>query len=132
MIALSYLTEIEFNNSRGILLKAIFSGNYGVNGTGDLLNLNPTQNNGVDGGITDPNFDYNQLLEQPTTTVGVWSESLGGYYCQINTPAVPTLKNIGIRVFSPTGAGELATNAAYAAAITGGSAIFMLLLPKYQ
>jgi hypothetical protein len=131
MISLAYDGELDFNNTKGLLFKATFTGDYGVNGVGDLLNLEPTQNAGVDGGVTDPNLSYNEILNQPTTKIFVLNDNLGGYYTQVAPNAAPTLKNTGLRVFASEG-GELATNAAYGASITGGSTEILVLLPAQQ
>lgn len=131
MIQLAYDGELDFNNTKGLLFKATFTGDYGVQGTGDLLNLTPTQNAGVDGGVTDPSLSYNEILAQPTTKIFVLNNNLGGYYSQVAPNAVPTLKNTGLRIFASEGS-ELATNAAYGAAITGGSVELLVLLPGQQ
>jgi hypothetical protein len=129
MIALAFLGTTEYNNSKGLLFKMTFSGDYGVQGTGDLLNLLPTQNNGADGGITDPKAAYDQPLAQvPSIPPDAVQEELGGYYCQIQPNANPTLQNYGVRVFAAEGE-ELTTAEAYPAAVTGGSASLLIFLP---
>jgi hypothetical protein len=120
-IKAAYAGSTDHNNSKGLLFKLTFSGNYGVNGVGDLVDLSPNA-------VSDPGSDYNQPLCQAPKNPGVESENLGGYYIQLTPNANPSLSNLGVRVFAP-GGGELATNAAYAAAVTGGSATILAFLP---
>lgn len=122
-----------------------FSGNYGVNGAGDPLNLAPYDVVNNPGGATNP-----QNLALPELPVGVeqapavLSEDIGGYYVNPH-PLLPgaasegvaaslSLKNgLFLRQFAPGGA-ELATNAAYNAAViaAGAGVLVRLVLPKDQ
>src|ERR1700743_542130 len=104
----TYAGEAEQNNTKGLLFKLTFTGNYGVNGVGDLLDLSP-------GAIADPNLSYNLILAQPPKNFGVQNNQLGGSYIELLANAVPTLKNLGVIMYEP-GGGEKATNAAYTAA----------------
>jgi len=130
-VKLQYLGETEFNNNKGFVLQATFTGNYGVNGVGDLLNLTPSQNQGTDGGITDPKDAYNHFLQQPPTLYGVLNADIGGSYVCIHPNAVPTLKNFGLIMYEPGGA-EKATNAAYTAAELAGSVQLFFAIPAQQ
>jgi hypothetical protein len=131
MIKLTYQSEVEYDNTKGIIFKGKLVGNYGVNGVGDLLNLTPSQNNGADGGITDPNASYNYILEQPPGEYGILNESLGGGYIQLTPNAVPSLTNLGAQVFEPSGA-EKTTNAAYTAAELAGTFLLIVFVPGLQ
>lgn len=123
---------------------ATFAGNYGVQGAGDLLNLAPAVSGQNAGGFTNP-----KMLELPDLPVGyteapaVIAENLGGYYVQL-TPigaaagaangvakTVAPVHGFGLRVFAP-GGGELASNAAYPAAVLNGNVIIEALLPQNQ
>jgi hypothetical protein len=130
MINLAYQSEGEYNNNKIAIFKATFSKNYGVNGVGDLLNFEPSQNNGVDGGVTDPSQAYFHILTQPTANIFV-SDNLGGSYTQVKPNAVPTLNNCGLQMFEPGGA-EKATNAAYTATELAGYTLLMVLIPALQ
>jgi hypothetical protein len=131
MILASYKGELNYGNTKGILFKLAFSGNYGANGVGDLLNLAPAQTTSNPTGVTDPSLAYNLILEQPPSEIGVFSEQLGGSYVQIQPNAVPTLQNFGLRMYEPGGA-EKATNAAYTAAELAGSVLLIVLVPALQ
>ena len=127
MIVLQYGGEIEWGNTKGILLKAVFSQNYGVQGTGDPLDMAPSQKPG-DGGVTDPGLGYNLQVAEPPLATGPFSENIGGYYVQVNPAANPTLQLPAyLKVFAPGGA-ELASNAAYPAAIVNGSVTLLVIL----
>lgn len=128
MVTLQYDGEIELNNTKGIFLKGKLVGNYGTNLIGDLMNLNPTQNNGVDGGITDPNAAYNLILQQPTAKIFPIGADLGGSYLQVTPNAKPTLSNAGLRVYLPGGT-EKATGAAYLAAELAGTFELLVMIP---
>lgn len=131
-VKLAYVSEIQYSNTKGIILKATFVGNYGVNGTGDLLNLAPTQNNGADGGVTDPGFSYNEILEGPPSEFGILNEAIGGSYVAINKPATgATLTNYGLLMYEPGGT-EKATAAAYTAGELAGSVLLMFFIPSSQ
>ena len=120
-IVATYAGESEQNNTKGLLFNLGFSGNYGVNGVGDLINLNPNA-------VLDPKAKYNLILAQPPENPGVNAEFIGGYYVQLQPNVNPTLSNLGCRVYAPAGA-ELATNAAYPAAVIGGSVQIEVFLP---
>lgn len=127
-VALAYAGSTEQNNTKGLIFDATFTGNYGTNGVGDLLNLTPSQNNGTDGGITDPKFSYFEILGQPPTDYGVLNQDLGGSYVAIHPNAAPTLKNFGLLMYEPGGA-EKATNAAYTAAELAGKVKLVFWVP---
>lgn len=131
MIKLAYGGEIEYNNTKCIVLNGTFFGTYGVNGVGDLLNLTPSQNQGVDGGIADANSAYNSILELPPNIYGILNENLGGSYVGIKPNAVPTLTNFGLQMFEPGGT-EKATNAAYTASELAGSVKLIFAIPALQ
>jgi hypothetical protein len=131
MVKLQYLAELEYNNSKVIALKATFVGTYGVNGAGDLLNLKPSQNGGVDGGITDPAGAYNNILEQPPTLFGIFNEDIGGSYVALHPNAVPSLTNMGLLMYEPGGT-EKASAAVYTAGELAGSCILVFGIPGNQ
>jgi hypothetical protein len=130
-VALAYNGEAQYANTKIIFLKATFTGNYGVNGTGDLLNLAPEELTANPNGISDPKLAYNLILAQPPDFIGVMSENLGGSYVQVKPNAVPTLQNFGLQMFEPGGA-EKATNAAYTATELAGSVILAIPVPALQ
>jgi len=130
-VKLAYKAEFEYNNTKFIILAATFVGTYGVAGAGDLLNLTPSQNNGVDGGITDPNFSYNSILEQPPTVYGILNEDIGGSYVALHPNAVPTLKNLGLLMYEPGGT-EKTTAAVYTAGELAGSCLLLIGIPGQQ
>jgi len=127
-VALQFVGTTEQNNSKGLIFKATFTGDYGTAGVGDLLNLTPSQNNGTDGGVTDPGFDYDEILEQPPTIYGVLNEALGGSYVNILPNAAPTLKNFGLQMYEPGGA-EKGTGVAYSAPELAGSVLLVFYVP---
>ena len=119
MVSLAFQHYTEYNNPAEFIVKATFSGNYGVQGVGDPLNL-AVSSAANPGGITDPSATYDEILSTPTSDVGVDSENLAGSYCQVKPPAAGTaltLQNLGLQMFEPGGA-EKATNAAYTAIST--------------
>lgn len=128
MINLAYVGDTEQNNTKGLLFNATFSGTYGVNGVGDLLNLAPSQLGTNPNGITDPKLSYNLILELPPALVGIFSERLGGYYTEPTPNAVPTLQNWGLRMYSPGGV-ELATGVAYPASVLAGLVVLQIFVP---
>jgi hypothetical protein len=127
-VKLQFLADSERNNTKGIIVKATFVGNYGVNGVGDLLNLSPSQNNGADGGITDPKAAYNEILAFPPGEFAILNEDLGGSYVALHPNANPTLTNLGLLMYEPGGA-EKATAAAYTAAELAGSVLLEFYVP---
>jgi hypothetical protein len=131
MIKLAYAGETEFNNTKGLIFNATFFGNYGVAGAGDLLNLTPSQNNGADGGVTDPNFSYNEILNQPPTNFAILNEDIGGSYVALHPNAVPTLKNLGLIMYEPGGT-EKTTAAAYTAGELAGTVKLVVYLPAFN
>ena len=130
-VKLAYKGEMEYANTKFIILKATVVGNYGVNGAGDLLNLTPTQNGGADGGITDPNEAYNYILEQPPGEYGILNEAFGGSYLALVPNANPSLTNLGMIMYEPGGA-EKATAAAYTAGELAGFAFLLIGIPGQQ
>lgn len=128
MILATYDGEIEWANSKGLLFKLAFSGDYGQNGVGDLVNLAPYELSTNPNGVQDPKLSYNLLLEQPPSNIGIFNEQLGGSYTQPQPNAVPTLTNLGLRMYEP-GGNEKATNAAYTAAELAGSVTLLVLVP---
>ena len=127
-VALAFAGSIDFNNAKGLMFNATFTGNYGVNGVGDLMNLNPSQNGGADGGVTDPLGGYNLPITFPPSDFGVLNEALGGSYVVILPNANPSLTNFGLQMFEPGGA-EKATNAAYTAAELAGTVKLVFFVP---
>ncbi len=121
MISVAYAGPTEHNNSKGLLFKLTFSGDYGANGVGDICDLTPSN-------VSDPNFNYDQPLCFPPKNVGVFSTQLGGSYVQLKPNANPALNNLGVQMFEPGGA-EKATNAAYTAAELAGSVTIFVELP---
>lgn len=117
----TYAGEIERNNTKGLLFKLKFTGNYGVNGVGDLLDLTP-------GAVADPLLAYNLILDLPPTNLAVLNEPLGGSYIALLPNANPTLQNLGVLVYSPAGA-EKATNAAYTAGELAGFVEIAVFVP---
>lgn len=127
-VALAQKVQSPQSNPDTIFVAAVFTGNYGVNGVGDLLNLQPFQAGVNPGGITDPtNLGFIGPNEPLVIAPGVQDENIGGYYIQPTLGT--TLLNCALRVFAPNG-NELATNAAYPAAITGGSVTLEIVLPQ--
>ena len=124
----SYAGEVEYNNTKGILLKLAFTLFYGINGVGDLLNLAPYESEQNPTGIKDPLLAYNTIIGAPPKNIGLFNEDLGGGYIQLTPNANPTLANLGVRVFAPGGA-ELNTNQVYPAAVLNGSAVLEVFLP---
>jgi hypothetical protein len=130
MVQATYAGELDYNNTKGILLQLAFTDDYGTNGVGDLLDLSPEGPNDPNG-ILDPKLAYNAILTQPPTNVGVFSQNLDGSQIQLTPNANPTLKNLGVRMFEPGGA-EKTTNAAYTAPELAGSATLLVLIPALQ
>ena len=130
-VKLQYLATLEYNNAKMFALLATFVGTYGVQTVGDLLNLVPSQNNGLDGGITDPKAAYNNILEEPPTVYGILNENLGGSYLGIKPNAVPSLTNFGLQMFEPGGT-EKTTAAVYTAGELAGNAIILVGIPGGQ
>jgi hypothetical protein len=130
-VKLAYAGEIEYSNTKCILLTATFVGDYGTAGVGDLMDLNPSQNNGTDGGITDPNFAYNAILAQPPKIIGIINDNLSGYYTQVKPNATPSMTNFGLQVFASEG-NELTTAEAYPAGVLAGNTTLIVGIPALQ
>lgn len=131
-VKLAYKGQVQYDNTKAIILKATFVGVYGTNGIGDLLNLLPSQNGGLDGGITDPTDSYDLIISSvPPGEYGPLNEDLGGSYIALHANAVPTLTNLGLLMYEPGGA-EKATGAAYTAAELAGSVLLMFFISGQQ
>lgn len=130
-VKLAYQSEWQYSNTKAIIFKATFVGVYGTNTIGDLLNLAPSQNGGLDGGVTDAGLSYYLILEQPPGEYGVLNENLGGSYVVINPNAKPTLANFGLLMYEPNGT-EKATGAAYTAAELAGNVFLIFFVPSQQ
>lgn len=128
MIQATYAGEVEYNNTKGLMFKLTFSGNYGGKGVGDLINLAPVQSGSNPTGVLDPNNAYNLILDQPPKNFGVLNTLLGGSYVGLNPNANPTLKNLGVLMYEPGGA-EKDTGAAYTAAELAGSVLMVAFVP---
>ena len=132
------------SNPNKITLHGTFAGNYGVQGVGDPANLAPYSAGNNAGGFTNPeNLALPSLPVWYEQAPAVKAENLDGYYLQV-TPAAPAagatngvantvapINGFGIRVFAPGGA-ELATDAAYPAAVLAGDFLLELQLPHDQ
>jgi hypothetical protein len=89
-----------------IWLALTFTGSYTVGGdTLDLTAVQNTAGHSVEGFFEPPN------------NIGVFSENVGGYYCQVVPGA--TLNTYKVKLFSPGGLEFTAI--AYPAAVTGGT-----------
>lgn len=121
MITVTYAGETEQNNTKGLLFKLTFSGNYGVNGVGDICDLTPNK-------VLDPNLAYNLILNEPPKNMGVQNANLGGSYIALNPNANPTLANLGVLMYEPGGT-EKASNAAYTAGELAGFALIEVFVP---
>ena len=121
MINLALVDRTPVDNPDILLVKATFTGNYGVQGAGDPMDFTA---------ITDPKLlgGLAQLNLPPTCPILVLSENIGGYYVQPSFPAAPTLKNFALLAYA-NATGELASNAAYPAAMTGGFVLLGIKLP---
>ena len=143
MLAAKVLGVSPASNPDRIQVQVTFSGDYGVNGTGDPLNLAPYDQVNNPGGVTNPeNIPLPEIpagLDQPPS---VLSENIGGYYVQPSPgPAsgetngvantVAAKNGFALRQYAPGGA-ELATNAAYNAAVLAGEVVLEIILPKNQ
>lgn len=128
-VQLSYGGEVEYNNTKGLIFNAAFTGNYGTNGVGDLLNMAPYELTSNPTGVLDPNSTYNFILGIPPGDYGILNQNLGGSYCNIKPNAVPTLANFGLQMYEPGGT-EKATGAAYTAAELAGSVKIIVFVPR--
>lgn len=128
-VKLALVGRTPANNPDTILLKATFSGDYGVQGTGDLLNLAAASGENP-GGITDPDALGVPLPDwAPDLPIEVRSESIGGYYVQPTLGT--TLQNFALQVYAPGGA-ELDTDEAYPAAVLDGFVELAVRLPQIE
>lgn len=132
------------SNPDTITILVTFSGDYGEQGVGDLLNLAPYDVNQNPNGLTNPkNIPLPSIPAGLEQAPEVYAENIDGYYVQPD-PLVPAAgatngvantlaaKNgIGLRMFAP-GGGELATNAAYAGGVIGGNVLLKIHLPHDQ
>ena len=129
MISLALLGRTPSSNPDAILAKATFSGNCGVQGVGDALDLTPVSGSNSNGS-TDPGGIGGPYPNTPLKIVPVVeSEDLGGNYVQAHLGT--TLQNCTLRAFAP-GGGELASGSAYPAAMTAGSVLLKIYLPQEQ
>lgn len=133
------------SNPDTIIAAVTFSGDYGTQGVGDLLNLAPYDVNANPTGMTNPkNLPLPSIPAGLESAPEVIAENIGGYYVQPD-PLVPAAgategvaktlaaKNgIGLRMYAVGGTGELATNAAYAGVVTGGNVLIKIQLPHDQ
>ena len=142
-VALKLVGVSPASNPDTLIFEGTFTGNAGVQGTGDQLNLAPYDAGNNPTGWTNPNG-----IEAPAMPVGldvgvgVQQENIGGYYVQPE-PTVPGNPSNGVapsialktgaflRSFAPGGA-ELGTGVAYPAAMTGGAVLLEVVLPKNQ
>jgi hypothetical protein len=129
MIKLAYQAEREYNNAKGIILRATFSGNYGAQGVGDLLNLTPSQNGGLDGGITDPKAAYDHILGEPPNVIAILNANIGGYTASIKPNAVPTLTNFGLQIWDAVTEITTEAYASVSALIVAGYVDIEVLVP---
>ncbi len=128
-ISLALIDNMPESNPDLLFFQATFAGNAGVLGVGDYLNLSVYESGGNPGGFTDPALvgePYPKV--PPIVPVLVLAENLGGYYVQVTKGT--TLQNFALRMFAP-GGGELASNSAYPAAVTGGNVILGFKLSQF-
>lgn len=142
-VALQVVDVTPADNADKVIFVGKLSGDYGVNGTGDPLNLAPYSAGDNPGGFTNPLQiplpSWPLVLDKAP---GVIAEDLGGSYLNPH-PLVPTGETEGVqnglaldggtnlRVYEPGGA-EKATNAAYTGGETGGNFLLELTLPHNQ
>lgn len=143
-IALALVGVSPADNPDKLTFEATFSGDYGTQTEGDQLNLAPYDVDNNPTGWTNPeNIPTPELPVGLDQNVSVLAEDIGGYYVNPH-PTVPsagatngvantlnTKTGCFLRMYAPGGA-ELATNAAYAAGVTGGSVLLEMVLPKNQ
>lgn len=149
MVSLQVLDVSPAANPDKIRFFATLSGNAGVQGVGDPLNLQPFASGANPGGFTNPQgIPLPELPVVLSSAPSIAAENLAGYYTQ-ETPLVPAVAvtegvaggiamigGVGLRVFAP-GGGELASNAGYtatSASLTsaGAGLILELYLPHNQ
>ena len=145
MIALQVLDVSPASNPDKIRALAVFSGDYGVQGVGDLLNIAPYDVTNNPTGMTNPkNIPLPAIPTGLEVAPSIVDENIGGYYVQpaplaatgatngvANTTAAKN--GFGLKMFSAEGV-ELATAAAYAAAVTGANdgVVIEIQLPHDQ
>jgi hypothetical protein len=105
-IASSISEEAKLLDKVLIWLALVFSGNY-VTG-GDTLDLTA---------VTNPNGHSVEGFFEIPASAGVFSENIGGYYCQLVPGA--TLQTYKVKVFAPGGAEHAA--GAYNALVSAGA-----------
>ena len=136
MILLQLIDVSPAVNPDTLTFYAKFSGTYGVQGTGDPLNMAPYAAGSNPGGFTNPNnIPVPELPLSLTQAPAVEAENIGGYYVQ-PSPLIPGNPVEGVaqgialnggyflRMYAPGGA-ELGTGVGYtatAAAITAAGA----------
>lgn len=143
MLAAQVIGVSPADNPDRIQVQVAFSGDYGVNGVGDPLNLAPYDQVNNPGGLKNPlNIPLPEIPAGLDVPPAVIAENIGGYYVQ-PSPAAPSGATEGVantvaakngfalRQYAPGGA-ELATNAAYNAAVIAGSVVLEIILPKNQ
>lgn len=131
MINLAYQSELQYDNTKFIICKATFVGNYGVNGTGDLMNLAPFELTNNPNGISDAAGNYNLILGALPSEFMIMNEDLGGSYVAVHKTATSTLLALGLIMYEPGGT-EKATNAAYTASELAGSVLLGFGVPFGQ
>ena len=128
MIQLTYQGEFEYNNAKVLVFRAVASGDYGVAGAGDLLNLAPFEEGANPTGILDPKSTYDHILQQPPGIIGILNANVGGYGACIKPNAVPTLYNFGLQFFDAVT--ELTTAEGYPAPILAGYVDILVGVPS--
>ena len=115
-VALKAVAQSKDNKLNHLFVQATITGNYVTDG----VTLDFTA-------ITDPNF-LTPILPGPGVTpiISIEQESLSGYYAQVVPPAVPSSLSTYKLTFWGAQATQL-TQAAFPAAITGGTLIFQLI-----
>lgn len=131
MLSLAIVGKSPKANPDTLIIKVSYSGNYGVQTVGDLLNLlmqGPGQSNGLADSASATGYSGPFPSIPPTTPLLHMGDSnLGGYYTEINPGT--TLQNFGLLAYAP-GGGELNTNAAYPAAMKAGFTLIGLVLDQ--
>jgi len=134
-IKLALIDVSPAQNPDTLTFLATFSGNSGVLGTGDPLNLAPYSAGNNPNGFTNPNqIPLPELPAAYTQAPTVEAENIGGYYVQPSPLVMPApvegvaqgiapVNGFGLRMYAPGGV-EVPTATAYAglAGVTGASA----------
>jgi hypothetical protein len=131
MVNLAYVSELQYDNTKFIICKATFVGNYGTNGVGDLMNLAPYEQSTNPNGITDASAVYNLILGTLPSEFMIMNEDLGGSYVGIHKTATSVFPNLGLIMWEPGGT-EKATAAAYTASELAGSVMLAFGVPYGQ